>query len=85
MENNRLVLAAMSAFFILTSSSAMSASVETAPSTEKCFGIVKAGMNDCATATSSCAGSATKDNQADAFIILPTGVCEKLVGGKLKV
>ncbi|WP_375232610.1 BufA1 family periplasmic bufferin-type metallophore [Legionella jordanis] len=51
--------------------------------TEKCYGVVKAGMNDCATATSSCAGSSTKDNQADAFIFLPKGICERLVGGQL--
>lgn len=51
--------------------------------TEKCYGVVKAGMNDCATANASCAGSASKDNQPDAFIFMPTGLCEKLVGGTL--
>jgi uncharacterized membrane protein len=50
---------------------------------EKCYGIVKAGMNDCQTASQSCAGSATKDRQPDAFIFLPTGTCNKIVGGKL--
>lgn len=55
---------------------------ESAP-TEKCYGVVKTGMNDCQTATASCAGSATKDNQPDAFIFLPKGVCNKLVGGSL--
>ena len=51
---------------------------------EKCYGIVKAGKNDCQTATSSCAGTSKKDSQADAWISLPKGACEKLVGGKLK-
>lgn len=51
--------------------------------TEKCYGIVKAGMNDCQTASASCAGSSIKDNQADAFIFLPKGTCEKIVGGQL--
>jgi uncharacterized membrane protein len=27
---------------------------------EKCYGVVKAGQNDCATKTSSCAGSSKK-------------------------
>ncbi len=54
------------------------------PQPEKCYGIVKAGMNDCATATASCASSATKDKQKDAFIFLPKGVCEKIVGGSLE-
>jgi uncharacterized membrane protein len=50
---------------------------------EKCYGIVKAGMNDCPTSGQSCAGSATKDNQPDAFVFLPKGTCNKIVGGKL--
>ncbi|MBV8801741.1 MAG: DUF2282 domain-containing protein, partial [Gammaproteobacteria bacterium] len=50
---------------------------------EKCYGIVKAGLNDCATATQSCAGSSTKDQQQDAFLFLPKGACEKIVGGSL--
>ncbi|OAI49155.1 signal peptidase [Gammaproteobacteria bacterium SCGC AG-212-F23] len=50
---------------------------------EKCYGIAKAGMNDCQTAKASCAGSAKKDNQPDAFLFLPQGTCTKIVGGKL--
>jgi uncharacterized membrane protein len=49
--------------------------------TEKCYGVVKAGKNDCQTATSSCAGTSKKDAQADAWISVPTGVCAKIVGG----
>ncbi|MGB0684123.1 MAG: DUF2282 domain-containing protein [Magnetovibrionaceae bacterium] len=48
---------------------------------EKCYGVVKAGQNDCATANSSCAGTSKVDNQKDAFIIVPAGLCAKLVGG----
>lgn len=50
---------------------------------EKCYGIVKAGMNDCQTSSQSCASSATKDRQPDAFIFLPKGTCNKIVGGSL--
>ncbi len=50
---------------------------------EKCYGVVKAGKNDCQTATSSCAGTSKKDAQADAWISVPKGACEKIVGGKL--
>lgn len=39
---------------------------------EKCYGVVKAAQNDCATKTSSCAGSSKTDGQKDAFIALPT-------------
>ncbi len=50
---------------------------------EKCYGVSKAGKNDCQTSHSSCAGTSKKDSQADAWVSLPKGVCEKLVGGKL--
>ena len=50
---------------------------------EKCFGIAKAGKNDCQTATSSCAGTSKTDAQKDAWVSLPKGACEKIVGGSL--
>lgn len=48
---------------------------------EKCYGVTKAGMNDCKTADGSCAGSAKMDHQADAFVVVPAGTCGKLAGG----
>lgn len=51
---------------------------------EKCYGIAKAGLNDCQTATHSCAGTASKDGQADSWIYVPAGTCAKIVGGSLK-
>lgn len=85
-HKDKLIKSAMTAFLVLTTThSALAAPSNTeASSTEKCYGIVKAGMNDCATATASCAGSSTKDGQSDAFVFMPKGLCEKLVGGKLK-
>ena len=50
---------------------------------EKCYGVAKAGKNDCQTAKSSCAGTSKTDKQADAWISVPKGTCEKIVGGKL--
>ena len=47
---------------------------------EKCYGIAAAGKNDCATATSSCAGTSKTDHQADAFITVPAGTCAKIAG-----
>ena len=48
---------------------------------EKCYGVVKAGQNDCQTATHSCAGTATADNQPDSWVYVPAGTCGKLSGG----
>lgn len=56
----------------------------TAAENEKCYGIAAAGKNDCQTASNSCAGTAAKDNQPDAWIYVPVGTCEKIAGGSLK-
>lgn len=50
---------------------------------EKCYGVAKAGRNDCATANSSCAGTSTQDRQKDAYIAIPAGTCSKIAGGTL--
>lgn len=52
-----------------------------AADTEKCYGVAKAGKNDCKTASHSCAGHATKDG--DGFIAVPAGTCDKIIGGSL--
>jgi uncharacterized membrane protein len=51
---------------------------------EKCYGVSKAGKNDCQTANSSCAGTARRDGQKDAWIYIPAGTCDKVVGGSLQ-
>lgn len=53
------------------------------PAMEKCYGVAKAGKNDCAAGTHSCAGQATKDMDKASFVSLPAGVCGKLAGGSL--
>jgi len=50
--------------------------------TETCFGVAKAGQNDCSTAKHSCNSQATVDNASDEFKYVPKGTCEK-IGGKL--
>ena len=54
---------------------------------EKCFGIAKAGMNDCSSNKSahSCAGHGIKDNDPMDFVAVPKGTCDKIAGGNLKV
>ena len=48
---------------------------------EKCFGIAKAGQNDCAAGTHSCAGQAKTDMAADDWKYVAKGTC-KTLGGK---
>ena len=43
---------------------------------EKCYGVAMAGQNDCAAGPgTSCAGTATKDYQGNAWKLVPTGTC----------
>ncbi len=51
---------------------------------EKCYGVTKAGKNDCQTANSSCAGTSRASKQGDAWVYVPKGTCEKLVDGSLQ-
>ena len=60
-----------------------SAAAQAQTTVEKCYGVAKAGKNDCQTATSSCAGTSKKDAQADAWLSVPKGTCEKISGGRL--
>ncbi len=50
--------------------------------TEKCYGIAKAGKNDCAsTGNNSCGGTSKVDSDPKAWIYVPVGYCERIVGG----
>jgi uncharacterized membrane protein len=62
----------------------MSAQAADDPTTEKCYGIVKPGKNDCAGASHACAGqSKAGTDPAKEFIKVPKGTCERIVGGTL--
>ena len=51
---------------------------------EKCYGVAKAGKNDCQTANSSCSGTSKRDGQRDAWVYVPKGTCERLVNGSMQ-
>jgi uncharacterized membrane protein len=51
---------------------------------ERCYGIAKAGKNDCGTASHACAGRATLDDRSDEWKMVPMGTCESMFHGKLK-
>lgn len=64
---------------------ASSADVYANKKAEKCYGIAKAGKNDCAAGPgTSCAGSSKVDAQKDAWMYVAKGTCEKIVGGSLE-
>jgi uncharacterized membrane protein len=50
---------------------------------EKCYGVVKAGKNDCAGPAHACAGQSKADSGGKEFVTLPKGTCARLAGGSL--
>jgi uncharacterized membrane protein len=54
-----------------------------AADSEKCAGVVKAGKNDCGTSTTPCHGSVKVDKDAEAWIELPKGTCDKIAGASV--
>lgn len=54
------------------------------PGMEKCSGIAKTGKNDCGTSKHSCAGQAATNGDKEEWGYVPTGSCEKIVGGEVK-
>jgi len=51
---------------------------------ERCFGIARAGQNDCQAGSHACAGNSTVDGAGYDYIVVPVGTCDKIVGGSLK-
>lgn len=85
---DKIVKSAITSVLIISSATALISTTQAVAAEqqmEKCYGIVKAGMNDCQTSTHSCASSSTKDRQPDAFIFLPKGLCNRIVGGSLTI
>lgn len=65
MKTNLILSSAIASLVALSSVSGVAAAQDAKPKKEKCFGIAKKNMNDCGTASHSCAGKAEKDNAPD--------------------
>jgi uncharacterized membrane protein len=81
--NQKLIVSSALAGLIAMASTGSFAADKPA-SKEKCYGVAKAGQNDCANATGthSCAGQATTDKAPEEWNYVAKGTCEQL-GGKL--
>jgi len=84
MKNSQKIVAATALSSVLALGVALSSTAVVAAEKEKCYGVAKAGHNDCATNNSSCVGTSTEDGQTSAFVVVPEGLCERLAGGSLE-
>lgn len=76
-SSKKLVLAAVGAALSLGFAAPAAAADK-----EKCYGIVKAGQNDCSnlSGSHSCAGQSTSDNAPEEWKYVPKGQCKTQKG-----
>ena len=90
-ENTRpaVLSAAIAGLLLLSFASGSAVANHTKPlekNMEKCFGIAKAGKNDCAGNKSAhaCASHAAQSGDPLDWVVVPKGTCNKIAGGSLK-
>src|SRR6185436_15999157 len=57
----------------------MSALVADDANTDKCYGVAKAGKNDCAANGHACAGQSKTNADAKEWVKVPAGTCERSI------
>ena len=84
-KTQSVLSAAIGSLFVIGIVSTNANAADKNANMEKCFGIAKAGMNDCSSnkAAHSCAGQAAKNNDAMDFVAVPKGTCAKIAGGTM--
>jgi uncharacterized membrane protein len=85
--NHRLVVSSalasvLSLGLVAQASAASHGAAAPAKGKEKCYGIAKAGQNDCANlaGTHSCAGQSKADDDAGEWKYVATGTCKEMKG-----
>jgi len=83
MDNSQILSVAIGGLLAL--GLAGTASAADSKKMEKCYGIAKAGMNDCGSkkAGHSCAGQASKNSDPYDFVAVPKGTCDKIANGSI--
>lgn len=83
MKTSQTLQAAVAGLVALgLSATVLAAPVEQPKGSEKCYGVAKAGKNDCGTAKHACAGMAKADNDPAEWKYVAKGTCDKM-GGKM--
>ena len=83
-KRGKVITAALSGLFVLGSLGGLNQAKAQDADKEKCYGVVKAGKNDCAGPGHTCQGQARTDSDPNEYILLPAGTCERLAGGEVK-
>jgi uncharacterized membrane protein len=80
--NQRLVVTSALASVLVLGLAGRAAAMEDGKGKDKCFGIAKAGQNDCAnlSGSHSCAGQTKVDGVADDWKYVAKGTCKSMKG-----
>jgi uncharacterized membrane protein len=83
-SSRAIIGAAVAGLFAISTSGTLLAQSKGAQAQEKCFGIAKAGQNDCANSKAghSCQGQSKKDNDPFDWKYTAKGTCSQM-GGSL--
>ena len=81
MDQQAVIRNALMGLMALGVAGATTAQAQSTPK-EKCYGVSKAGQNECAAGKNSCAGTSKVDNDPSAWKLVAKGSCETM-GGKL--
>jgi len=81
MENKKLMSATLAAVVALGISAFPEDAEAAKKGMEHCYGVVKAGFNDCGAKSHGCAGQGKVDSSDQEWIYLAKGTCDKLVNG----
>lgn len=86
MSQQTMITAAAASLMSLALFSSPVLAQDGAAAKEKCFGVAKAGQNDCASISGvhSCAGQSKVDNDKGEWKYVAKGTCEKLGGLSLE-
>ena len=84
MKRTNTAIAAIGSLLAMSGVATQAFAADKPADMEKCYGVAKAGKNDCAGVAHACAGQAKADGNAKEFLTVPKGTCERLVGGNLK-
>jgi uncharacterized membrane protein len=85
MTNRLLLASALAAAVTVPTLAVAGPAAEPSFKAEKCYGIAKAGQNDCAsTGNHSCAGLSKVDADPKSWIFVPAGYCDRIVGATTK-
>ena len=82
MNSQTRITAAVAGLIALGATLASAEPVKQPSGSEKCYGIAKAGKNDCGTAKHACAALGQTDNDPAEWKYVPKGTCEQ-AGGKV--